>query len=73
MRTILREHRDKAGMTLRALARATGIDNGRLSRLERRQERIWGGDISRLRKALPSLENVEIAGVDRLALLAREE
>lgn len=68
-----REHRDKAGLTLRALARTTGIDNGRLSRLENRQEKIWRGDISRLRKALPSLEGVEIAGADRMALLAPEE
>ena len=68
MQTILREHRDMARITLRALAAETRIAVSRLSRMENRQEKIWRGDISRLRKALPTLEGVEFVGDDRLAM-----
>jgi hypothetical protein len=36
--------------------------------MENRKEELWRGDISRLRKALPTLENVEFVGADRLAI-----
>jgi transcriptional regulator with XRE-family HTH domain len=68
METVLRKHRGMARLTLRALAAETGIAFSRLSRMENRKEELWRGDISRLRKALPTLENVEFVGADRLAM-----
>jgi len=68
METVLREHRKAARITLRALEAETGIALSRLSRMENRKEELWRGDISRLRKALPTLEGVAFVGDDRLAL-----
>jgi len=68
METVLRKHRRMARLTLRALEAETGIALSRLSRMENRREELWKNDIARLRQALPTLENVEFVGADRLAM-----
>jgi transcriptional regulator with XRE-family HTH domain len=69
MLTVIRKHRLAAKKTIREVSRETGIHESRLSRIEGRTERIWRGDIERLRMAIPSLPE-EVADTDRLALLA---
>jgi len=67
MLTVLRKHRLDAKKTIREVSQETGIHETRLSRMEGRTERIWKGDIERLKTAIPSLPE-EVADNDRLAL-----
>lgn len=68
--TVIRQHREGAGLSFRALEEKTGIAGSRLHRMEHRKERIWKRDVERLQAALPTLRNEIVVDDDRLARLA---
>ena len=69
--TLLRRARKSTGLTISAVSRLTGLNESRLSRLECRQERIWGGDIQRLSGVILDLPpEAELLDSDRLARIA---
>jgi transcriptional regulator with XRE-family HTH domain len=49
----LKKLRMEHGYTLRSLAEATGIAHPRISRMENRLEKVWGGDVQRIGEVLP--------------------
>ena len=66
--TLIKRHREEAGLSFRALEEKTGIAGSRLHRMENRRERIWKRDIERLRSAIPTLEGETIVDEEGLAL-----
>lgn len=71
--TIIKRHREEAGLSFRALEEKTGIAGSRLHRMEHRKERIWKRDVERLQAALPTLESESVVDDDRLARIIEEE
>lgn len=71
--TIIKRHREGAGLSFRALEAKTGIATSRLHRLEHRRERIWKRDVERLQSAMPSLANEKIVDDEGLARIVGEE
>ena len=66
--SIIKRHREKAGLSFRALEEKTGIAGSRLHRMENRRERVWRGDFERLRSAIPTLAKEKIVDDEGLAL-----
>lgn len=72
MKTELRKIRESRGLTLRGLGKEAGIAFSRISRHERRLEKLYPRDVLRYCEAL-GVEPEAIRGADGLARLAEGE